>query len=411
MVVPNATAVARVLARRQSEVVTLLSELIAAPSEAGTSGEDAQRIVGRYLRLAGYAPQYTTDDPTLYVEHPEYTPPPPGEPPVNLVAMPPGSAITRLGLLAHIDTEPAHDSWTTLPTRPFTQEGHLYGLGAADDKSGVAAAAVAAAVLLEAGEPAPVVMSVHAKAGGARGTLPVFARAPELAAALYVHPSETGRGFSEIKHSTRGVLDFKLDVTGWQGPPHEIGIPESASFADGGDALQTALLVVGRLRGVLAGCDVNVGRIEAGERAGLVPAQCDLEIRVLFEEPMTAADLIAAIEIELARCVRELSSSSGHFRLRLAPVRFRANPATTPWDSDLSRAVRDAVVSITDLEPIAYAGHLASDLRFPIRMCKIPAVGIGCAAGGFYGPDEWVDVDDLVRLVAVVVAVSQAWNA
>lgn len=407
----NVTAVARVLARRQREVVTLLSELVAAASEAGTSGEEAQRIVGRYLGMAGFAAQYTTEDPARYIEHPEYTPPPPGEPAVNLLATPPGKRIPRLGLLAHIDTEPAHEGWTTWPMCPVTHEGRLYGLGAADDKSGIAAAAVAAAVLLEAGGHAPVVMSVHAKGGGARGTLPIFMRSPELAAVLYVHPAETGCGMAQVKHATRGVLDFELHVTGWQGQPREIGTPESASFADGGDALQAALLVVERLRAVLAGCDLNVGRIEAGVHAALVPAECNLAIRVLFEAPMTTADLIGAIQSELIRCARELRSAYGHFGLRLAAVPFRANPAATEWDSALCRAVRDAVARVTDREPIAYPSHLASDLRFPLRMRKIPTVGLGCAAGGFYGPNEWVDIDDLMRLVAVIVAAAQAWNA
>ena len=30
----------------------------------------------------------------------------------------------------------------------------------------------------------------------------------------------------------------------------------------------------------------------------------------------------------------------------------------------------------------AYGAHLASDLRFPIRLLGTPAVGIGCRAGG-----------------------------
>lgn len=32
-------------------------------------------------------------------------------------------------------------------------------------------------------------------------------------------------------------------------------------------------------------------------------------------------------------------------------------------------------------------------------------------AGGFYGPDEWVDSDDLVRLVAIVMVCADRWAA
>ena len=329
---------------------------------------------------------------------------------MNLIAVPPGLSGTRLALLAHIDTEVAGDGWTTPPTRCTVRDGRAYALGAADDKGGVAAAAVAAATLLELGEPAPLVMSVHGKGGGARGTLPMFARSHPVDAVLYVHPAETGRGLAEVKHATRGVLDIALQISGWQGPLAEIGTPESAKYADGGDALQTALGGIDRLRrSALAGCTLNIGALKAGTRVGLVPSECDLQMRVLFDGPDSSAQLFAAIEAELEQYLRELSATRGQFTVRLSRL-FNANPAVTGWESPLCRAVRRAIEHETGQEPAAYPGHMASDLRFPIRMHGIPAVGVGCIAGGFYGPDEWVDVDDLLRLVAVIVATAQEWN-
>ena len=167
----------------------------------------------------------------------------------------------------------------------------------------MAAAAVAAAVLLAKSEAAPVVMSVHGKSGGARGTLPAFLRAPRLAGALYVHPPETGLGLRQVKHATRGVIDLRVKVSGWHGPLREIGTPESASFAEGGDALQAALVLAERLRSnAFAGCEVNVGRVIAGDRAGVVPLTSEMEMRVLFDTPRTAADLIAGAESDIAHC-------------------------------------------------------------------------------------------------------------
>jgi di/tripeptidase len=39
----------------------------------------------------------------------------------------------------------------------------------------------------------------------------------------------------------------------------------------------------------------------------------------------------------------------------------------------------------------------------------VPAYGIGSIGGNFYGPNEWVDVDDLVRLVAVTIQTMRGW--
>ena len=57
-----------------------------------------------------------------------------------------------------------------------------------------------------------------------------------------------------------------------------------------------------------------------------------------------------------------------------------------------------------------YSAHLASDLRFPLLVARCPAIGLGPFAGGFYGPNEWVDFDDLNRLVKVLVAAAHGWT-
>jgi acetylornithine deacetylase/succinyl-diaminopimelate desuccinylase-like protein len=71
--------------------------------------------------------------------------------------------------------------------------------------------------------------------------------------------------------------------------------------------------------------------------------------------------------------------------------------------------LRTAITEVTGTAPAPYTGHYAGDIRYPIRLSGVPAFGIGSVAGGFYGPDEWVDLDDLVRLTAVVALVSERW--
>lgn len=403
----HALAAARPMA---DQVEGLLSQLLMIPSAVGTSADEAQRLLGRYLTSAGYDVDYSVDDPASQAQHPEYSAAPPGKPAVNLTATPRGSR-SSLALFAHIDTEAGSAPLRRHPLPVTTRGGRIYGLGSADDKSGVAAAAVAAAVLVAAGEPAPIVMSVHGKGGGSRGTLPVFARASNIAGAVYVHPAETGLGLRQIKHASRGVVDLQLKVGGWHGPSREIGTPESAPFAEGGDALRAAVMVVDRLcSSAFAGCEVNVGRVVAGDRAGMVPLMCQLDVRVLFDAPRNAAALIAAAEADIARCEQELGSPTRRFSMGVVEVPLCANPAATDWDDPLCRIVRQAVTRVTGIEPAPYAAHLASDLRFPLLVARCPAVGVGCVAGGFHGPDEWVDIDDLHRLVKVLVATVQAWN-
>jgi hypothetical protein len=272
--------------------VALLSQLIAVSSPLGESAEPAQRAVAAYLDARGYTSDLVTDDPTAYTSHPDYMAPatPYPAPAVNLVARA-AARPSRVGLFAHIDTERAGSGWTTPPLEARVRDGRLYGLGAADDKGGVAAMAVAATILQAQGRPAPIVMSLHGKGGGSRGSLPTFARLKDFSQVLYVHPAETGRGFADIKHIVRGVLDMRLTVTGWRGNARELGSPDSASFSEGGDALQAALAIIDDWRGgTLKGCEVNVGELGAGDRVGSVPARRGPAARALRRRQIVRRD-------------------------------------------------------------------------------------------------------------------------
>ena len=267
----------------------------------------------------------------------------------------------------------------------------------------------AAALLRRHGGQAPRLVSVHGKGGGARGTLPVLARMPEAGDCLYVHPPENGAGLAVLKNASRGVLDVALRVTGWSGRPREIGTPESAPFEEGGNALDACLRLVETLRqGELADCELNLGRVVAGEAAGRTPVRCDAGLRVLFRGDRTAADVLAAVHRAAEDRRRRSAGSNEAFRFEITAPGIRANPARTSCDDPFSLRVQEAVAAVTGRGPIEYADHLASDIRFPIRLWGAASVGVGSLAGNFYGPDEWVDLDDLVRVVAVIMLIGSA---
>ena len=386
----------------RTELFSLLVELISAPSPCGSSARETQRRLGDYLRRNGFKVWNTRKPREGTADHPEFSPPPPAtEAPVNLIAAPPER--TEITFFAHVDTEPPGEGWSFDPLAATLREGRLHGLGAADDKGGLAAAAVAAALLRRQVGRAPRVVSVHGKGGGSRGTLPLFAR-PEMGDAIYVHPPENGAGLGVLKNASRGVLDLSLRVTGWRGRPREIGTPESAPFAEGGDALAACLrLVDGVRRNELSDCEVNLGRLVAGEAAGLTPVRCEAEVRVLFRGERTVAGVLDTFRRAAAEEAGSGSGATSGFRFEVTAPGLRANPAETKRDDPLAVELRSAVAGITGEEPIPYADHLASDIRFPIRLRGAASLGIGSVAGNFYGPDEWVDCNDLVRLVAVLV--------
>jgi len=87
------------------------------------------------------------------------------------------------------------------------------------------------------------------------------------------------------------------------------------------------------------------------------------------------------------------------------------NFGTVDWESATSRGLRDAISGVTGTAPRPYRNHYAGDIRFPIRVLGAPAFGVGSLGGDFYGPNEWVDEDDLVRLTAVIIDTVRRWSA
>ncbi len=410
-----AAAMARAESHRQ-DLTGLLSALVAIRSHTGESAAEAQGVVVEFLQRLPYRVEQSAEAPSRLADHPEFMPPnPPGDGPfVNVIGHPPAERAAKVGIFAHVDTEAAGDGWRTDPYRLTKAGSRLHGLGAADDKGGVAAMLVAAAALHESGGPLPTVMSLHGKGGGSRGSLPVFERTSQQGidfdAVLYAHPAETGRGLVDIKHEVQGALDLTLTVTGWRGEPLETSGPDSALYAEGGSALKACWGALEHLQAtVLAGQEVNVGILEGGDRVGAVPESARARVRVLFTVDIPWRELLESMRTELDAYLSRLPAGGGTYRASLEQEGLGTNFGTVDWESPASRELRDAIERVTGTAPRAYRNHYAGDIRFPIRILQAPAFGIGSLGGNFYAPNEWVDEDDLVRLTAVIIETVTAW--
>ncbi|MEC9415805.1 MAG: M20/M25/M40 family metallo-hydrolase, partial [Pseudomonadota bacterium] len=291
----------------------------------------------------------------------------------------------------------------------------MYGLGTADDKGGVAAMLVAAKLLSEKNGPLPVVMSLHGKGGGSRGSLPIFERIKNsknnIQAVLYAHPAETGRGLEDIKNAVLGVLDLEMKVDGWRGPQMEIGSIDSSAWKEGGDAIDASMRFMKHLKqGVLSDTEVNLGKIIGGDRIGSVPDQALVNFRLKFAGGYNWTALLQSAQDEADSFTKMISPKSNQFKITVSASGYRTNPGEADWQGKESLILRDSIVHITGQEPKSYPNHYAGDIRYPIRLLNVPAYGIGSLGGNFYGPNEWVDIDDLVKLTAVLVDTSDRWS-
>lgn len=397
---------------RREELIDLLSALIRVQSLSGESAEDAQQVVKEYLRDLPYRIEESADRPSRYEDHAEYMPPnPPSDGPfVNIIGWPENPSGRQSAMFSHIDTHSLDAGWETDPLTPVIDGNRMIGLGTSDDKGGVAAMLVASSILASERVPLPVVMSLHGKGGGSRGSLPVFDRLSKtdhgINAVLYVHPAETGRGLDDIKNAVQGVVDFELTVRGWRSPPMEIGSVDSSDWATGGNALDKCWALIEHLRNnAFRDTEFNLGIMDGGNRVGSVADEASARFRLKFTGDLTWRELFETASADL----REAVSDPWQASLNLAG--YRTNPGEAEWSLPVSRTLRSAIEEVTGRAPDAYPNHYAGDIRYPIRLLGVPAYGIGSTGGNFYGPNEWVDIDDLVNLVAVLVTTLRGWSA
>jgi len=401
----------------REELQKLLNDMVRVQSLSGESAAEAQAVVKQYLSKLPYTIEETADRPSLYANHPEFMPPSPaGDGPfTNIVGWPKRSKGKQFAMFAHIDTEAVYEGWQTNPYEPTMVGNQLYGLGTSDDKAGVAAMLVAAAALSKAGEALPVVMSLHGKGGGSRGSLPIFERISKadhkIGAVLYVHPAETGRGLEDIKNSVQGIADLQMTVEGWRGEQMEINSVDSAAWESGGNAVDICWQIMDHLRStVFSHVMVNIGIMEGGDRIGSVADKATVTFRLKFEGTNTWAVLVENARQSIDAYIQALPTTNNTYKVALNTIGYRTNPGSASWDAPVSKVLRQSIEDITGRAPDAYPNHYAGDIRYPIRLLNVPAYGIGSLGGNFHRPNEWVDMDDLVRLVAVLIQTLSGWQ-
>ncbi len=403
--------------KHQGELLTLLQDMIRVQSLSGEKAADAQSVVKKYLANLPYRIEESEDRPSRYESHPEFMPPdPPSDGPfVNVVGWPKKDNDKQFAMFSHIDTHSIEEGWNSEPLEPKIVGNKLYGLGTSDDKGGVAAMLLAAKIMASRGQELPVVMSLHGKGGGSRGSLPVFDRISNtnhnIGAVLYVHPAETGRGLEDIKNSVQGILDLELTVTGWRGNPMEIGSVDSASWDSGGSAVDMSWELLNHLRQtVFKNVKVNIGIMKGGDRIGSVADKAIVTFRLKFSGDDTWRELLTDAQRAINNFVETKSNSENSYKATLKTIGYRTNPGSASWEAPESKVLRQSIADITGREPNAYPNHYAGDIRYPIRLLNVPAYGIGSLGGNFYSPNEWVDIDDLVKLVAVCVQTLSGWQ-
>jgi acetylornithine deacetylase len=369
----------------QTELIELTRRLVAIDSVnpalvPGGAGEGA--IARDVLAWAG--------EQGLAAELLEATP---GRPSVLVRA--PGSGGGRTLLLcAHLDTVGVagmHDPFA------LRHEGdRLYGRGAYDMKSGLAAALLACRAARELGLAGDVI--VAAVADEEHASLGVQEAIAGLTAdlAIVTEPTEL-----ELVVAHKGFAWFEIEVAGIaaHGSRPELGVDAILATAP----ILTALAALerelaDRPHPTLGAGSLHASLIEGGRELSTYPDRCVLQI----ERRTLPGETQAVVEQELADLLARCRAADPGLRATARTLLVRA-----PFEIDPAHPLVETLRATAEAElgappPIVSVPYWA-DSAF-IAATGIPTVLFGAGGDGAHAELEWVELAGLVALTRILVA-------
>ena len=397
----------------RDEIVAFTAEMIRIPTvnPPGACYRDCAELVGRRLQATGLAIEYVEAEgrPEHTAEYPR----------VNVVGR--GPAVPgrpRLHLNGHFDVVPPGDGWTVDPFGGLVRDGRIYGRGASDMKSGIAAAVFAVEALRRAGVELAGAVDISATVDEESGG---FAGVAHLCAAGIISSDHTQYaiipepfGPTRVCLGHRGVYWFDVVAHGHTAHGSMSHLGRSAIEDMGAllKAFRTGLIpeLATRISALpivpepsrRPSLNVNAitgGQADEGTQSPCVADRCvaTVDRRFIPEEPFEE------VRAEIARLVRSVEGVDPGRRFTIEE-RMVVHPTSAPEGSPLVAALSRAVETVAGRPATLVASPGTYDQKHFDRIAGIQH----CVAYGpgpleeAHQPDESCSVDDLVATPQVL---------
>jgi acetylornithine deacetylase len=315
-------------------------------------------------------------------------------------------------LSGHVDVAPFEpDDWqVTRPYEPVVRDGRLYGRGAADMKGGLAAAFTALRLLREIGfEPRGDILFeslVDEEFAGGNGTLAARLKGYTADLAVLTEPTRM-----ELCTACLGAFLGNLTLRGRAGMPYMgSSIPNPIFGAARAVELFARWQEEWRSRNshplfMDSGKELNVvlWNIDSGTPGeftqmgiplitkiawivwcypGMAEEEFNRQFNRFWDEHRGEDELLGLFDLEL--------ESDFHY--------------VRPWETDAAtdavRAAIEAYGSVTGRKPVIGGASFSCDMA--IYGEHMPVVILGPRGDNLHAPDEWVSIDDLITLTAIL---------
>ncbi len=310
----------------------------------------------------------------------------------------------------HSDVVPPGEGWRSDPFAAEIRGGILYGRGAADMKTAVAAFAGAAARHLAKGKlkgSIALLITGDEEGEAVNGTRKVLGwlkdKGERLDHCIVGEPTSVAATGDTIKIGRRGSLNVRVRVKGVQGHvayPHKARNPVPALAA---------------LAARLSGLTLDAGSahfepstlaftsIDTGNAAtNVIPAEARGQFNIRFNDLHTADSLMALLESE----AREVAAHRG-CEIVLEPSLSGVSFVTAP--GAFTDLIAKAVTDVTGKAPEFSTGGGTSDARFIKDYCPVAELGLINAT--MHKTDECAALTDIETLTDIYAALLDAYFA
>ena len=309
-----------------------------------------------------------------------------------------GNSSRRLLFAGHTDVVPPGDlaNWTSDPFTPREADGKLYGRGAADMKSGIAAFVAAAAAIPPEAGTVMLAITNDEEADAINGTekLMAWAEAQQhhFDFAIVGEPSSAALLGDSIKIGRRGSLSGVITVAGVQG---HVAYPERANNPMPALARIVTALDTQIDNGTehFPASNLEVTSIDVGNPTGnVIPAAGTIKFNIRYNDLWTPQTLADWVRGRIATV--DAKGASVTFNLSGVPSRSFLSPLSEDVET-LSRAIGE----VTGRRPEFSTGGGTSDARFIAQYG--PVVECGLVGPSMHKADEHIAIADLTGLTEI----------
>lgn len=362
----------------ESETLSLLTELIAKPSVTPDDQGCQQLLIERLSAIGFECETLIFEDVT------------------NLWARR-GKSAPVLAFIGHTDVVPTGplDEWQSDPFKPEIRDGLLYGRGAADMKSGIAAMVTACECFVkqhpEHNGSIALLITSDEEGPALNGTIKVIetleARGEKIDWALVGEPSSTSQLGDVVKNGRRGSIGATLTVNGVQG---HVAYPQLAD-----NPVHRAMPALSELCEVewdrgnefFPATSFQISNISAGTGVhNVIPGQAEVNFNLRYSTELDHQQIIDTTETILKKHGLEYEIDWQH----------SGYPFLTA-EGALVEAAKQSIKAITGLDTELSTAGGTSDGRF-VAPTGAQVLELGPVNASIHKINEHVRVSDLDRL-------------